>query len=386
MSHFLTEEQELMRGVARDFARQEIAPIAKQLDATHEFPWAWVKRCAELGFLGISVPEEYGGVGADCLAESIVIEEIARESGSLALIIDAHTSLGCMPLLHEGTEAQKQKFLIPAAKGEKLMSFGLTEPSAGSDAGGTKTTAVLDGDEWVINGSKCWITNIGAAETYIITAKTYIITAKTDPAKGNKGISAFIVEQGTPGFEVGKPEEKMGLNNSATGELFFKNCRIPKDNLLGELNKGFPVFLRGLDEGRIAISAMAVGMAQGALDRSVAYSKERVQFGRPISQFQAVAFYMAEMATKIELARTMLYRVARMRDAGLPYTYEAAMLKLYSSEICCEVCDKAVQIHGGIGYSRQIDIERFMRDAKLLTIGEGTSEVQKIVISGHLLA
>jgi len=379
MSHFLTEEQELMRGVAREFAQQEIAPIAKQLDATHEFPWAWVKRCAELGFLGVSIPEEYGGVGADVLTEAIVIEEIARESGSLALIIDAHTSLGCMPLLHAGTEEQKQKYLIPAAKGEKLMSFGLTEPGAGSDAGGTKTTAVLDGDEWVINGSKCWITNIGAAETYIITAST-------DPGKGNKGITAFIVEKGTPGFEVGKPEVKMGLNNSLTGELFFKNCRIPKKNMIGELNKGFPVFLQGLDEGRIAISAMAVGMAQGALDRAVAYSKERVQFGKPISKFQAIAFYMADMAMKVELARTLLYRVARMRDEGLPYTYEAAMLKLYSSEMCVEVCDKSLQIHGGIGYSNQIDIERFYRDAKLLTIGEGTSEVQKIVISGRLLA
>ena len=379
MSHFLTEEQELMRGVAREFAQQEVAPIAKQLDATHEFPWAWVKRCAELGFLGVSIPEQYGGVGADVLTEAIVIEEIARESGSLALIIDAHTSLGCMPLLHAGTEEQKQKYLIPAAKGEKLMSFGLTEPGAGSDAGGTKTTAVLDGDEWVINGSKCWITNIGAAETYIITAST-------DPGKGNKGITAFIVEKGTPGFEVGKPEVKMGLNNSLTGELFFKNCRIPKKNMIGELNKGFPVFLQGLDEGRIAISAMAVGMAQGALDRAVAYSKERVQFGKPISKFQAIAFYMADMAMKIELSRTLLYRVARMRDEGLPYTYEAAMLKLYSSEMCVEVCDKSLQIHGGIGYSNQIDIERFYRDAKLLTIGEGTSEVQKIVISGRLLA
>ena len=379
MSHFLTEEQELMRGVAREFAQQEVAPIAKQLDATHEFPWAWVKRCAELGFLGVSIPEQYGGVGADVLTEAIVIEEIARESGSLALIIDAHTSLGCMPLLHAGTEEQKQKYLIPAAQGEKLMSFGLTEPGAGSDAGGTKTTAVLDGDEWVINGSKCWITNIGAAETYIITAST-------DPGKGNKGITAFIVEKGTPGFEVGKPEVKMGLNNSLTGELFFKNCRIPKKNMIGELNKGFPVFLQGLDEGRIAISAMAVGMAQGALDRAVAYSKERVQFGKAICKFQAIAFYMADMAMKVELSRTLLYRVARMRDEGLPYTYEAAMLKLYSSEMCVEVCDKSMQIHGGIGYSNQMDIERFYRDAKLLTIGEGTSEVQKIVISGRLLA
>lgn len=379
MSYGLTEEHELIRNVAREFAVQEIAPVAKELDASGEFPWAWVKRCAELNFLGIPVPEEYGGLGADSLSECVVIEEIARESGSLALIIDAHTSLGCLPLLLEGSEAQKQKYLVPAAKGEKLMAFGLTEPTAGSDAGSTKTLAVLDGDQWVLNGSKCWITNIGAAEIYIVTAKT-------DPEKGNRGISAFIVEKGTPGFEIGKPEKKMGLNNSATGELFFRNCRIPGENLLGRLNKGFPLFLKGLDEGRIAISAMAVGMAQGALDRAVAYAKERVQFGRPIAQFQAIAFYLADMATQIELARTMLYRVAGMRDRGEVFTKEAAMLKLFSSEMCLWVCDRAVQIHGGNGYSREYEVERFLRDAKLLTIGEGTSEICKLVISGHLLA
>lgn len=380
MSYFLlSEEHELMRNVAREFARNEIAPIARQLDETHDFPHAWVKKCAELGFLGIPIPEQYGGVGADALSECLVLEEIARESGSLALIIDAHTSLGCMPLFLEGTEEQKIKYLVPAAKGEKLMSFGLTEPGAGSDAGGSNTTAVLDEDEWVINGSKCWITNIGVAEIYIITAKT-------DPEKGNRGISAFIIEKGTPGFSIGKWEQKMGLNNSATGELFFRNCRIPKKNLLGTLNKGFPLFLKGLDEGRIAISAMAVGMAQGAFDRAVAYSKERVQFGRPIAQFQAISFYLAEMATQIELARTLLYRVAKMRDEHLPFTKEAAMLKLFSSEMCCWVCDKAVQIHGGNGYSKEFEVERFMRDAKLLTIGEGTSEVCKIVIGGHVLA
>ena len=379
MSYFLTEEHELMRQIAREFAANEVAPVTRQLDEAHEFPWELVKRCAELNFLGVSIPEEYGGAGADCLSECVVIEEIARENGSLALIIDAHTSLGCMPLLFEGTEEQKRKYLVPAAKGEKLLSFGLTEPGAGSDAGASKTTAVLDGEEWVINGSKCWITNIGAADVYIITAKT-------DPEKGNRGISAFIIEKGTPGFEIGKPERKMGLHSSYTGELFFKDCRIPKENLLGKQNKGFPLFLKGLDEGRIAISAMAVGMAQGALDKSVVYAKERVQFGRPIAQFQAIAFYLAEMATKIEVARTMLYRVARMRDEGLNYSKEAAMLKLYSSEMCCWVCDKAVQIHGGNGYSAQFDVERFMRDAKLLTIGEGTSEICKLVISSQVLA
>lgn len=379
MSYFLTEEQELMRNAAREFAEAEVKPNAKKLDETHEFPWDWVNKCAELGFLGVSIPEEYGGAGADCLSEMLVIEEIAKYSGSLALIIDAHTSLGCMPLLHAGTEEQKKKYLVPAAQGEALMSFGLTEPGAGSDAGGTKTTAVLEGNEWVLNGSKCWITNIGAA-------KQYIITASTDPGKGNRGISAFILEEGTPGFEIGRLERKMGLNNSNTGQLFFKNCRIPKENLLGQLNKGFPVFLQGLDEGRLAISAMAIGMAQGALDLAVAYAKERVQFGKPISAFQGVSFKLAEMAMNIEAARTMLYNAARLRDAKLPYAKEAAMAKAFSSEMCVDVCDKSLQIHGGNGYSKEFEIERFYRDAKLLTIGEGTSEINRMVIAGHVLA
>ena len=378
MYSMLTEEHELMRNIAREFTKTEVAPVVKQLDASGEFPWEWVKKCAELNFLGIPIPEEYGGCGADALSECLVIEEIAKESGALALIIDAHTSLGCMLLLFEGTEEQKRKYLVPAAKGEKLMAFGLTEPGSGSDAGGSKTTATLDGDEWIINGSKCWITNIGAAEIYIVTAKT-------DPEKGNRGISAFIVEKGTSGFEIGKPEKKMGLHNSATGELYFRNCRVPRENLLGKINRGFPLFLKGLDEGRIAISALAVGMAQGALDKSIVYAKERVQFGRPVAQFQAISFYLADMATQIELARTMLYRVAAMRDAGVLFTKEAAMLKLFASEMCCWVCDKAVQIHGGNGYSREFDVERFMRDAKLLTIGEGTSEICKMVISSHIL-
>lgn len=380
MSHFqLTEEHELMRNIAREFAKTEVAPVTKALDQAHEFPHELVKRCAELNFLGIPIPEEYGGAGADSLSECLIIEEIAKENGSLALIIDAHTSLGCMPLLLTGTEAQKQKYLVPAARGEKLMSFGLTEPGSGSDAAASKTYAVLEGDEWVINGSKSWITNIGVAEIYIITAKT-------DPDKGARGISAFIIEKGTPGFEIGKPEKKMGLHSSATGELFFRNCRIPKENLLSGLNKGFPLFMKGLDEGRIAISAMAVGMAQGALDRAVAYAKERIQFGKPIAEHQAIAFYLAEMATEIEMARTMLYRVAGMRDAKLPFTQEAAMLKLFSSEMCVRVCDKAVQIHGGNGYSQEYEVERFLRDSKLLTIGEGTSEICKVVISRTVLS
>lgn len=380
MSYFLTEEQELIRNTAREFAINEVKPVTRELDEKHEFPMALVKRCAELGFLGVSIPEKWGGADADCVSECLVIEEIAKVNGSLALIIDAHTSLGCMPILHAGTDAQKQKYLIPAAKGEKIMAFGLTEPGAGSDAGGTKTTAVLDGDHYVINGSKCWITNIGVAGQYIITAKT-------DPsAKGSRGISAFILEAGTPGFSNGTPEKKMGLNSSYTGELFFNNVRVPKENLLGELHQGFKVFMGGLDEGRIAISAMAVGMAQGALDLAVAYSKERHQFGRPISSFQGTSFKLAEMAAEVDMARTYLYRVARMRDLGMKYTMEAAILKMLSSEMCVRVVDKALQVHGGNGYSKGYDIERFYRDAKLLMIGEGTSEVCRIVIGGAVLA
>jgi alkylation response protein AidB-like acyl-CoA dehydrogenase len=380
MSYFLTEEQELIRSTAKDFAVNEVKPVTRELDEQHEFPRALVKRCAELGFLGISVPEQWGGAGSDCLSECLVIEEIAKINGSLALIIDAHSSLGCMPLLHAGNDAQKKKYLVPAAKGEKLMSFGLTEPLAGSDAGGTKTTAVLEGDHYVVNGSKCWITNIGISQTYIITAKT------DTSAKGSKGISAFILETGTPGFTVGKPEKKMGLNSSFTGELFFNNVRILKENLLGGLNPGFKVFMGGLDEGRIAISAMAIGMAQGALDLAVEYSRGRQQFGKPICSFQGVSFKLAEMQAEIDIARTYLYRVAKMRDLGLKYTPEAAILKMFSSEMCVQVIDKSLQIHGGNGYSKEFDIERFYRDAKLLMIGEGTSEVCRIVISGNLLA
>lgn len=379
-SYFLTEEQEMVRSVAKEFAENEVAPVTRELDEKHEFPHELVKRCAELGFLGVSIPEQWGGAGADCVSECLVIEEIAKVNGSLALIIDAHTSLGAMPIFHAGTDAQKTKYLIPAAKGEKIMAFGLTEPEAGSDSGGTKTTAVLDGDHYVINGSKCWITNITVAGTYIVTAKT------DTQAKGSRGISAFILEAGTPGFETGKPERKMGLHSSYTGELFFKNCRVPKENLLGGLNQGFKVFMGGLDEGRIAISAMAVGMAQGAINLATKYAKERQQFGQPIANFQAVSFMLAEMQTLTDVARTYLYRVAKMRDMGMPYSAEAAILKLFASEICLDVVNKGLQIHGGNGYSKEYDIERFYRDAKLLTIGEGTSQICKLVIGRDVLA
>ena len=380
MSYYLTEEQELIRDSAREFAETELKPNAKKLDETHEFPWEWVKRAGELGFFGLAVSEEYGGVGADTVSEALVMEEIAKYSASLGIIIDAHTSICCTLLEMVGTPEQKSKYLLPAAKGENLMSFAMTEPSAGSDAGGSKTTAVLDGGEWVINGSKAWISNIAAAKTYVITAKTDL------EAKGSKGISSFIVEADTPGLVIGSPEHKMGLNNSYTGEIFFKNMRIPKDNLLGQLNRGFPLFLKGLDKGRIALSSVAIGTAEGAYERALAYSKERQQFGRPISSFQAIAFKLAEMATSIELARTLLYRVARMCDDKMLFTKEAAMLKFYSTEMAKEVCSKALEIHGGNGYSRDCEVERYVRDAQGLTLTEGTAEINRLVVSNHILA
>jgi butyryl-CoA dehydrogenase len=380
MSYFvLKKEHELIRNTAREFVKNEIMPIAKKLDASCAFPWDLITKCAELDFMGLAIPKEYGGSGAGALSLVLVIEEIAKANASLALIIDTHALLGSMVLLFAGTKEQKIKYLVPAAKGEKLTAFSLTEPQAGSDAGATKTTAVLDGDEWIINGRKCWVNNFGAADFYIVTALT-------EPGKGSKGISAFILEKGTPGFMIGEREKTMGLNNTCVGEIYFENCHIPKENLIGQINKGFPIFLKAVDEGRLAVAAISVGMAQGALDRSIAYAKKRVQFGRPIAHNQAISFYLAEMATKIELTRTMLYRVAAMRDNGVKFAQEVAMLKLFASEMCQWVCDRAVQIHGGNGYSQEYEVERFMRDARMLTLGEGTSEINKMIISANLLA
>lgn len=377
--YLLTEDQLSIKEMAKTFADEQVAPVTTELDQKHLFPEDLVKQCGEMGFLGICIPEEYGGAGLDSLSHCLVMEEIGRHSSSLASIIDAHTSLGCMPMLFAGTEEQKQKYLIPAATGETLVSFALTEPQAGSDSGATKTTAVLDGDEWVINGSKAFITNIGYS-------KTFVVACKTDPeAKGSRGISIFIVEEGTPGFEIGKSEMKMSNRSSYSGPLFFTDCRIPKENLLGELNRGFPVIMQGIDEGRLAISAVALGMAQGVLERATKYAKERVAFGKPISKYQGISFKLADMATKIELTRNMLYNVCRMRDNGLPYSQEAAMIKLYSSEMCVEVCEEGVQILGGYGLCEEYEIERFYRDAKLLTIGEGTSEICRMIISGNVL-
>lgn len=377
--YFLTEDQLMIQEMAKKFADEVVAKSVTELDQKHEFPMKEVKMCGEMGFLGVCIPEEYGGAGLDHLSDVLVMEQLARHSSSLASIIDAHASLGSTPLFIAGTEEQKQKYLVPAASGETLCAFALTEPQSGSDSGQIRTTAVLDGDEWVINGSKAFITN----STY---AGTFLVAAKTDTeAKGSRGISIFIVPRDTPGLDIGKPEEKMSNRSSYSCPLSFIDVRIPKENLVGELNKGFPVFMKCVDEGRIAIAAVAVGMAQGVLERAAKYSKERVTFGKPICENQAISFKLAEMATQIEVARTMLYNAARLCDAGLPFAKEATMTKMFCSEMCVEVCDKGLQILGGYGLCNEYEIERFYRDAKLLTIGEGTSEICRMVIGKHVL-
>ena len=377
--YFLTEDQLMIQELAKKFADEVVAATVTELDEKHEFPMAEVKQCAEMGFLGVCVPEEYGGAGLDHLSDVLVMEQLARHSSSLASIIDAHASLGSMPILMAGSEEQKQKYLAPAATGETLCAFALTEPQSGSDAAQIRTTAVLDGDEWVINGSKAFITN----STY---ASTFLVAAKTDlEAKGSRGISIFIVPAGLPGFEVGKPEEKMSNRSSYSCPLSFTDVRIPKENLVGELNRGFPIFMKCVDDGRVAISAVAVGMAQGVLERAARYSKERVTFGHPICENQAIAFKLAEMATEIEVARAMLYNTARMSDNGVPLSKEATMCKMFCSEMCVRVCDMGLQIMGGYGLCNEYEVERFYRDAKLLTIGEGTSEICRMVVGRHVL-
>ena len=376
--YFLTEDQLMIQELAKKFADEVVAATVTELDEKHEFPMAEVKQCAEMGFLGVCVPEEYGGAGLDHLSDVLVMEQLARHSSSLASIIDAHASLGSMPILMAGSEEQKQKYLAPAATGETLCAFALTEPQSGSDAAQIRTTAVLDGDEWVINGSKAFITN----STY---ASTFLVAAKTDlEAKGSRGISIFIVPEGLPGFEVGKPE-KMSNRSSYSCPLSFTDVRIPKENLVGELNRGFPIFMKCVDDGRVAISAVAVGMAQGVLERAARYSKERVTFGHPICENQAIAFKLAEMATEIEVARAMLYNTARMSDNGVPFSKEATMCKMFCSEMCVRVCDMGLQIMGGYGLCNEYEVERFYRDAKLLTIGEGTSEICRMVVGRHVL-
>jgi butyryl-CoA dehydrogenase len=375
----LNENQKMIRQMARDFANSRIAPIAARIDETAEFPEATVKEMGGLGFLGLAVPEQYGGVGADITSYALVVEEISRACGSHGLTVAAHNSLGCWPIAALGTEDQKQKFLPPAAAGESLLSFGLTEAEAGSDAGGTRTTAVREGDEWVLNGNKMWITNSHYAGALIITAKTDL------QAEGSHGISAFIVPTDTPGFTVEKKEDKLGMRASDTAPLTLENVRIPADYLLGKEGEGFKYFMMTLDGGRISIAAVALGLAVGAYDTARAYAKERHQFGRPIASFQAIEFMLADMATQIQASRLLTYEACRLKDAGEDFGQMAAMAKLHASETAMFVTDRAIQILGGYGYTREYPVERMYRDAKLCTIGEGTSEIQRMVIGRHEL-
>ncbi len=375
----LNENQKMIRQMARDFARTRLAPIAAEIDRTAEFPEATVKEMGELGFLGMVVPEQYGGLGGDITSYALVVEEVSAVCASHGLTVAAHNSLGCWPINELGTEEQKKRFLPPAAAGKSLLSFGLTEANAGSDAGGTQTTAVKDGADWVLNGNKMWITNSHYAGALIITAKTDL------EAKGSHGISAFIVPTDTPGFTVEKKENKLGMRASDTAPLTLEDVRVPGDLLLGKEGEGFHYFMMTLDGGRISIAAVALGIAVGAYKATIEYAKKRVQFGRSISKFQAIEFMLADMATQIEASRLLTYEACRLKDAGEPYAQMAAMAKLHASETAMFVTDKAIQIHGGYGFTREYPVERMYRDAKLCTIGEGTSEIQRMVIGRYEL-
>lgn len=375
----LTENHEIVRDTARRFAQERIAPIAAEIDEEARFPAETMKELGEMGFLGCTVPEQYGGAGLDTVSYAIIVEELAKVCASHALGLAAHNSLGCAPLYLFGTEEQKKKYLPKAAAGEMLVSYGLTEPDAGSDAGGTKTTAVLDGDQWVINGSKSWITNSNYAGLYVLTAVT-------DREKGTSGgITAFLVERDTPGFSVGKKEDKLGMRASDTAQLLMEDVRVPKDAVLGEVGLGFKNFMKILDGGRISIAALSLGIAEGAHDYSVKYAKEREAFGKTIEHYQAIQWMIADAATQIEAARLLTFESARLKDAGEPFGHMSAMAKLHASEIAMRVTENAIQILGGYGYCRDYPVERMYRDAKLCTIGEGTSEIQRIVISRHEL-
>jgi short-chain 2-methylacyl-CoA dehydrogenase len=371
----LSPEQELIRDTVRSFARDRVAPVAEELDRESRFPYELVSELAELGLMGIPIPEEYGGAGGDTLSYALAIEELTRVDSSVAITVAAHTSLGTMPILLFGSEAQKRQWLPLLASGERLAAFGLTEPGAGSDAGATRTTADASDGQWVVNGSKIFITNAGTDITWGVT-----ITARTGPEE----ISNIVVESGTPGYEFSAPLKKMGWRASDTRALSFTDCAVPEGNLLGERGKGFTQFLEILDGGRISVAAMGVGLAQGAYDLAHAYALEREQFGKPIASFQAVQFRLADMATEIEAGRSLVYRAAWLKDQGRPFAREAAMAKLYTGELSNRVANWALQLHGGYGYTDEFAVSRFYRDQKILEIGEGTNEVQRMVIARHL--
>ena len=387
MDFTLSKEHEMARALFREFAEKEVKPLAIEVDETEVFPRETVEKMAKAGFMGIPVPKEYGGQGCDILTYAMCVEELAKVCGTTAVIVSAHTSLCCDPILTFGTEDQKKKYLPDLASGKKIGAFGLTEPGAGTDAQGQQTKAVLDGDEWVLNGSKIFITNGKEADVYVIFAITGMVEKR---GRMTKEISAFIVEKGTPGFSFGTKEKKMGIRGSSTYELIFTDCRIPKENMLGAQGKGFGIAMHTLDGGRIGIAAQALGLGEGALERTIAYVKERKQFGRAIGQFQNTQFQLADMATKAQAAQFMVYTAACTKDQytkdhKTSYNVEAAMAKLYAAEMAMEVTTKAVQLHGGYGYTREYEVERMMRDAKITEIYEGTSEVQRMVISANLL-
>lgn len=377
MDFRMDKEHLLLKDMYQAFAENEVKPMAEETDATEEVPMENVKKMAKYGFFGIPFPKEYGGQGADYIAYAMAVEELSKKCATTGVIVSAHTSLCAAPIFENGTEEQKKKFLPELLSGEKIGAFGLTEPGAGTDASGQQTTAVLDGDEYVLNGTKIFITNGGIAETFIIIAMT-------DKSKGTKGISAFIVEKSTPGFTIGKVEDKMGIRGSSTTELIFENCRIPKENLLGREGKGFAIAMKTLDGGRIGIASQALGIAQGAIDETVEYVNERKQFGRRLSQFQNTQFELADMQTSTDAARLLVYRAADTKQHKLPYGHEAAMAKLFASETSSDVTRRCLQLFGGYGYTRDYPIERMMRDAKITEIYEGTSEVMKMVVSGWM--
>jgi len=378
MNFQLSKEHEMARQLFRSFAVNEVEPLAQEIDEQERFPIETVEKMQKYGFMGIPFPKQYGGQGCDYLTYAMAVEELSKVCATTGVIVSAHTSLCGSPLLEFGTEEQKQKYLTKVASGEWLGAFGLTEPGAGTDAAGQQTKAVLDGDNYILNGSKIFITNASYADVYIVMAMT-------DKSQGTKGISAFIVESTFPGFSIGKKELKMGIRGSATCELIFEDCIVPKENLLGKIGQGFKIAMKTLDGGRIGIAAQALGIAQGAIDETVSYVKERKQFGRSISKFQNTQFQLAEMQTKVDAARLLVYKAACSKDAGVSYGVDAAMAKLFAAETAMEVTTKAVQLHGGYGYTRDYPVERMMRDAKITEIYEGTSEVQKMVISANML-
>lgn len=373
-----TEDHENLRMKIREFAETEVKPIAFMLDKENEFPTEAVKKLGKMGVLGIPFPKEYGGAGLDMISYAIAVEELSRVDGGTGVILSAHVSLGSYPIFAYGTEEQKQKYLVPLAKGEKLGAFGLTEPNAGSDAGGTETTAVLEGDYYILNGGKIFITNADKAETYIVFAVT-------TPDIGTRGISAFIVEKGWEGFTFGDHYDKMGIRSSSTAELIFNNVKVPKENLLGKEGEGFKIAMFTLDGGRIGIASQALGIAQGAFENALAYAKEREQFGKPIAFQQVISFKLADMATKLRAARFLVYSAAELKENHEDYAMESAMAKQYASDVCLEIVNEALQIFGGTGYLKGMEVERAYRDAKICTIYEGTNEIQRVVIASHLI-